>query len=74
MIDSGALLSAVIGRISEENVKAQQARAEGPGRADAGAAAEQARLLTGLIQLAGKILDNCQDSLSKADSAGESLV
>lgn len=43
VIDSEALLSAVIGRISEENQKAQKARAEGSREAGT------AGLLTGLI-------------------------
>lgn len=69
-IDSEALLSAVIGRISEENHKAQQQRAEGKTKTQQPAAAsEAASLLTGLILLAGKILDNCQQSLDSTATA-----
>jgi hypothetical protein len=72
VIDSGALLSAVIDRIREENVKAQQARADGPAASGgARAVTEAAGLFQGLIQLAGKILDSCQDtSPATADQSG----
>ena len=70
VIDSEALLSAVIGRISEENQKAQQQRAEGKGKGqEPAAASEAASLLTGLILLAGKILDNCEQSLDSTAAA-----
>ena len=62
VIDSEALLSAVIDRIREENQKAQRARVEGqaPG-ATSQDLKEAAGLFQGLIQLAGKILDNSQE-------------
>lgn len=61
-IDSESLLSAVIGRIREENQKAQKARVElqGAGQ-DQQDLKESAGLFLGLIQLAGKILDNFAD-------------
>jgi hypothetical protein len=50
VIDSEALLSSVIGRISEENQKAQKARADGQDMTqDQSAAQETANLLSGLI-------------------------
>ena len=64
-------MSVVIDRIREENQKALRARAEGQG---AGKSAidlkESAGLFLSLIQLAGKILDNCQDQ--KDDAVGSS--
>jgi hypothetical protein len=72
VIDSEALLSAVIERIREENQLAQQARLEGQ---TSGASArdlkESTGLFLGLISLAGKILDNCQDHKSGAVGASE---
>ena len=72
MIDSEALLSAVIDRIREENQKAQRAKAEGQ---VAGKPAfdykESAGLFLSLIQLAGKILDNCQDHPDDAAGSAE---
>jgi hypothetical protein len=69
VIDSESLLSAVIDRIREENMKAQRARAEGTASGKVGAELkESAGLFQGLIQLAGKILDNCQDP--KGGSSG----
>jgi hypothetical protein len=62
VIDSEALLSAVIDRIRGENQKAQRARIEGQASASSAAdAKESAGLFLGLISLAGKILDNCED-------------
>lgn len=70
VIDSEALLSAVIDRIREENQKAQRARAEGQATGSAGQELkETAGLFQGLIQLAGKILDNCQDPKSSSTGA-----
>ena len=70
VIDSEALLSAVIDRIREENHKAQRARAEGQATgATSQDVKETAGLFQGLIQLAGKILDNCQEPQSSTVKA-----
>ena len=70
MIDSESLLSAVIDRITEENKKAQLARAEGNASGTSSAdLKEAAGLFQGLISLAGKILDSSQ---SRQEGAGAS--
>jgi ubiquitin carboxyl-terminal hydrolase 34 len=74
VIDSEALLSAVIDRIREENHKAKRARAEGQAAGAVGQdPAEAAGLFQGLIQLAGKILDASQGpQASNATGASQS--
>ena len=72
VIDSEALLSTVIERIREENQQAQKARLEGQASAtSARDLKESTSLFLGLISLAGKILDNCQDHKSEAVGASE---
>lgn len=59
VIDLEALLSSVIDRIREENQKAISARAEGSKSAQSASELKgAASLFSGLIQLAGQILDN----------------
>jgi len=70
VIDSEALLAAVISRIREENQRAQKARQDGQTTSlPSSVTTESADLLSGLISLAGKILDN---SHSQPGSAVES--
>ena len=72
VIDSEALLSAVIDRIREENQKAMRARVEGQATAATEQdLKEQAGLFLGLIQLAGKILDNSQGQQASVSKMSE---
>lgn len=73
MLDLEALLSSVIDSIREENQKALKARAEGSKSAQSPTELrEAASLFQGLIELAGRILDQAEDSPSQDQTSVQS--